>query len=613
MRKRRSSGGFSTTQQREASLLGILRDEPRVRWALGILLVFSLGVGGMLPRVWITSPAGFTPVVKVSGLDLLQARSLRHSAIRHAENGEVAEALQAWSSSIANNLGDAEGFRGILRFTAGVEHLEQRWVAPSISQAAWLLRLTQTNPPDLELACAVFQKSDLHDTVTRLLGATNRVLSPQGQAILLRSLFESGRMDEFGDLWAKHGAQLEAMPEIRVYRAAWGAAWGPAVGIQSSARELAEAAARPELATNALRLQLTVHAQRMDTRGFDETFQRLQSLRADRLADHVRYWLLLDFIGQRQQAIERARNYVTPPQTAAEAEMMLNAWSRLGLYELAVDFGRTQLPNFQGTTQLWLLLGRMLVAGQKWDDLRSVAVELRNNQRLSRSMSGYSYYLEGVAEHGAGFTSRAEAAFNGLIAQPPEEPMLTFEAATVIQRLGYAEVARKLYRGLETQMGGKLVFWQQMARAAHDTHETALLVAACARAHLMAPDNLVLANNHAAALLITRGNASEAAKLTLEVLNKAPDSSIARINHALALAQLKRYADSAGQLDKLSITSLDEQEQTFYHYARLDCAIGLGRLEEARKEIELIQLRYLFPPQLEWISQMRFLLGSKKA
>ena len=62
---------------------------------------------------------------------------------------------------------------------------------------------------------------------------------------------------------------------------------------------------------------------------------------------------------------------------------------------------------------------------------------------------------------------------------------------------------------------------------------------------------------------------------------------------------------------KLQITSLDEQEQTFYHFARLDCAVGLGRLEEARKEIELVELRYLFPPQIEWITQMRVRVAPK--
>ncbi len=612
-RKRRGSGSFASTQQRDTSLLGILRDEPKFRWALAGVAVFVLLVAGMLPKVWITSPPGFMPVVKVSGLDLLQARSLRHSAIRHAEEGQTSEALQAWSSAIANNLGDPEGFRGILRLANGVEKLEQRWIGPTLSQAGWLLRLTGTNAADLELACAVYQKNDLHDAVMRLLGATNRVLTPQGNAILARSLFESGRMEEFGNVWKKNEAQFGAFPELQVYRAAWGAAWGPAAGMQAAAKALAEATTKPDLSTNALRLQLSVQAQRMDTAAFDDTFQRLQALRADRITDHVRYWLLLDFIGRRQQAIDRARNYVTPPQTAAEAEMLLRVWARLGLHDLAVDFSRTQMVAFQNSSQLWLLLSRMLIAGQKWDDVRTVAVELRNNQRLSRFLSGYSYYLEGVAEHGAGFSSRAEAAFKSLLKDPPEDAMLAFEAATVIQRLGYAEPARQLYRGLEKEMGDKLVFWQQMARAAHDTHETALLVAACDKAHQLAPDNLVLANNHAAALLITRSNATEAVKLTLAVLNKAPESPTARINHALALAQLGRHADAASQLDKLQLTTLDEQEQTFYHVARLDCAIARGRVEEARREIELVELRYLFPPQLEWIAQMRVRLAPKKS
>lgn len=611
VRKRRSASHLGNTQERETSLLGILRTETRFRWALAGLVLFALVVGGMLPKVWITSPPGFTPVVKVSGLDFLQARSLRNAAVRHAEAGEASEAIQAWSSAIANNLGDADAFRALLRYTVGVDKLEQRWVGPSLQQAGWLLRLTRTNAADLELACAVFQKNELHDTVVRFLGGTNQVLSPQGKAILARSLFELGRMEEFGNLWDRSRAELEAYPDLQVYHAAWGAAWGPAAGMPAALKSLSDATSKADLSTNALRLQLAVQAQRMDPDGFEETFQRLQSLRADRLTDHVRHWLLLDFLGKRQQAMERARNYVTPPQSASEAEVLLRVWARLGLYDLAVDFGRTQMPNFQNAVQLWLQLSRMLMAGGKWDDLRSVAVDLRNNHRLGRILSGYSYFLEGVAEHGLGYTSRAEAAFRNLLASPPDDTMLTFEAATVVQRLGYPEPARELYRRLEKEMGDKLVFWQQMARAAHDTHETGLLVAACEKAHQLAPNNLVLANNHAAALLISRTNAAEAVKLTLSVLAKAPESPIARINHALALAQLGRFADAESQLSKLQVTSLDEQEQTFYHLVRLDCAVGQGRTDEARREIDMVELRFLFPQQNDWITQLRARLGRK--
>ncbi len=611
VRKRKGAGSFGNLQQRDTSLLGILRTEPKFRWALAGLVLLGLFIGGMLPKIWITSPEGFDPVVKVSGLDLIQARSLRHSAVRHADNGEVSEAMSAWHSAIANNMGDPDSFRGILRYGLGVDHLEQRWVLPMLQQAGWLMRLSKTNQADLELACAVYQRNELHETVARLLSDTNRVLSVQGNAILARSLFESGRMAEFGELWKKSGDQLQVNPDMQVLRAAWGAGWGPAVGMQAAAKALADATTKPDLATNALRLQLAVQAQRMDTAGVDDTFQRLQSLRADRLTDHVRYWLLLDFLGRRQQAIDRARNFVTQPQTASEAEVLLRAWSRLGQYDLAVDFGTKQMANYPNATQLWLLLSRMLVAAQKWDEVRSVAVEIRNNHRMSRILGGYTYYLEGVAEHGAGFSSRAEAAFRSLLRQPPDDPMLTFEAASEIQRLGYAEPARELYRTLEKTMGDKLVFWQQMAKAAHDTHETALLVAACEKAHQIEPNNLVLANNHAAALLITRSNATEAVKLTMAVLSKAPESSIARINHALALAQMARYDDAEAELGKLQITSLDEQEQTFYHFALLDCDAGRGRLEEARKEIELVELRYLFPPQIEWMTQMRVRLAPK--
>ncbi len=611
VRKRRSLGTLMNSQQRDTSLMGILRIEPKFRWALAGLVVFAITVASMLPKIWITSPDGFVPVVKVSGLDLLQARSLRRSAIRHAAAGETSEALQAWASAIANNLGDPQNLRGILNTVVGVDRLEQRWVGPALAQANWLLRLTNTNQSDLELACNVYQRQELHDAVVRLLGSTNRVLSPTGAGILAKSMFESGRMDLFGSHWDRYRDQLETHPDLQIYQWAWAAAWGPPVGMASGRAKLAEATQKPELAASALRLQLAVQAQRMDLAGFEETFKQLQNLRADRLTDHVRWWLLLDFLGRRQQALDRAKLYVTPPQTASEAEILLRVWARLELYDLAVDFGRTQMSNFQNASQLWLQLSRMLISAKKWDDLRSVALEIRNNHRMGRALGGYSYFLEGVAENGAGYRPRAEAAFANLVASPPEETMLTFEAASVIQRLGYPAQAKDLYYKLEKEMGDRLVFWQQMAQAAYETHQADLLIAACEKAHQLAPDNLVLANNHAAALLITRSNSTEALKLTLAVLSRAPESKIARINHALALAQIGRFGDSESELGKLTVTSLDEQETTFYHYALLDCAQGRGRLDDARRELDLIELRYLFPSQVEWVTSVRARLNRK--
>src|SRR5436853_6723305 len=80
----------------------------------GMLLLAPLLLLFILP-VWRVSPADFQPPVKISGLDLVQASSLRRTAIKQAALGKFEEAFQSWRVAVANNPADPEFIRGSLR------------------------------------------------------------------------------------------------------------------------------------------------------------------------------------------------------------------------------------------------------------------------------------------------------------------------------------------------------------------------------------------------------------------------------------------------------------------------------------------------------------------
>ena len=65
--------------------------------------------------MWRTSPDGFSPVVRVSLLDLVQSRSLQRSARQMQAEGKLDEAIMAWRQAIASNPGDVEANRGFIR------------------------------------------------------------------------------------------------------------------------------------------------------------------------------------------------------------------------------------------------------------------------------------------------------------------------------------------------------------------------------------------------------------------------------------------------------------------------------------------------------------------
>ena len=611
-RKRRSLGFLlAASRRRETSILGILREDAKFRWVFGGLLLTGFALALMLPKIWITTAKGITPVAKVSGLDLLQTRSLMRSARKQQEAGNANEALQAWTSAIANNPGSIEAVRGFIQLLASQDRVERRWSTVGIGQSLWLLKLTQTNAVDLDHVAQFYRKAELHELTIQILGQTNIVGTPTTAAALALACFETARTTEFAQLWEAHASEFAQDPELRLRHAAWAAVWGPPAELGRSLQQLTEASQESAHQVLALRLLLLVQSQRLDLGGFNATFAELAALRGDRLQDHVRHWLLLDYLGQHALAVEKARAYAIPPQTITEAEIMLAAWNRLGIRDLAVDFAQQQMPAFQGAAQLWILIGRMLASAQRWDDLRAVAVQMRNNPRVARLLGGYTFYLEGIAEHGMDHRARAEDLFRQLLADPPSETRLTYECGTSLQSLGYNEIAQALLKRLESALGGKLEFWQHMAQAAHTTRDAEQLLVACEKAYLLSSNNPVAANNYAASLLTARQKPAEAVRLTLEVVSRSPDSRIARINHALALAQNSRFTESRAALDGINPDALNAMERTYWHMGQLECAIGQSDLDRGRRHIDQIQQQFLFPSQIDWLTRQRAKLLQK--
>src|SRR5437764_521365 len=87
-------------------------------WFRLVFLAFLLGavfLALFLPKMWTVSPPGFKPVIKVSGLDLVQAWSLKRSALKAAAAGKNEDAAYAWQAAIANDAADPDLYRGSLR------------------------------------------------------------------------------------------------------------------------------------------------------------------------------------------------------------------------------------------------------------------------------------------------------------------------------------------------------------------------------------------------------------------------------------------------------------------------------------------------------------------
>src|SRR5215470_17816654 len=111
-------------EERISNWAGRLENFPLLRilllekWFRAVFLLFlTVFVGALLflPKIWVTSPKGFLPVVKVSLLDRVQAWSLKRAGRKAAAAGRYEEASYAWQTAIANNRADTEASRELLR------------------------------------------------------------------------------------------------------------------------------------------------------------------------------------------------------------------------------------------------------------------------------------------------------------------------------------------------------------------------------------------------------------------------------------------------------------------------------------------------------------------
>lgn len=583
-------------------LLHILFYDGRFRWALVACGTVFVVLGLLVPKIWITSPPGFVPAVKVSGLDLLQARSLRKLAVSAEQGGRLTEAIQTWVSAIANDPANPESVRGLIRSLARQPVPDRAWLPEGLQESDTLLRLTHTNAADLETVAEFYARYGQHGWTISRLGATNAPATVATTAALLRSLFLSGQMERLAEVWKQRETLAAASPESALYHAAWQAGWGPAFESVAGRERLEGALKDAALRPLALSLLLRLHYKTLDLRAYEQRLAELDDLHAATLRDQMEHWVLLDLAGQRAQAVALARSFVAAPQTAEEAEQLLSTWARLELFEEGAQLARRLLGDFGPVPALWVRAGQFLIEGKRWDDLRAQAIELRQTETLLPVLGEYGWFLEGVADHGLGRRDAAAAAFGQFLGQLPKDPAVTLHAAVTLGRLGYAEAAAALFKHLDTVTGNNLAFWTQAQLMAYENRQAELLLASCEKIHQIRPDDASAANL-AAALLTVRENPDEAVRLTEQVAGHSPRSLAARLNHALALVQDERPVEAEALLRTVPATGLEESARTMLSFAWFQCHRVAGRFAAARAAAALVDVRFLFPPQLKWFER----------
>ena len=601
---RAASQAIGPAKQHRRGLIGILLADKKFAIALACITAGIGTLAASLPKVWVITPDGFAPVIRVSLLDMVQARMLSRSARKLDGEGRPTEALQAWAGALGNQPAHVGNIRSFVDFLLHRDGLEHRWLSIGAQQSQWLVSLVGTNDfGAMELAGRMCLRAGMNEAAWTYLGATNRTISTPAAKALAEAAFKTGRLKEFVSAWDVHRAEMESDPVLGLYRAAWLAVAGQPSEQAPSMATLNQGATQPDLKVIAIRLRSMVEAQRLDVAAFERSFEELRSLRGDDLEDHARAWLVLEASGNHAAAVARATAYAIPPDTAERAQQLLTTWGQLRLENLAAGFARSQLSSFPNDPSTWFLTSQMLVRAQEWEEVRSVAVRMRANPFLQRIFGGYTDFLEGVAENATGRRERAKGLFAGLLERLPEAPLLGMDAANTLERTGFRDEARAVLRRLESVYGGLSQYWFSMGRLAWQERDADALLMAAEKSYKLEPANLENINNLAAALLIARTRPEEAIKLTLELTQKASYQHSIYLNHAFALIRNGRSDEARKLLDDLPLSALTDEERTFWRLAALELELAAGNIGAAAKHIPGIDSQYLYSIQKTWLAE----------
>ncbi|MGZ8937832.1 MAG: tetratricopeptide repeat protein [Limisphaerales bacterium] len=567
--------------------------------AFGAAVCLAIFIALYVPKIWRASPAHFLPVVKISGLDKTQNWALKRNARKAVAARDFKRASQSWEAAVAQNPADQSALRGFLMNSLNLEKADRHLFRSAVSQMTWLLRLSQTNTADVQLAAKVCEKFQWHEVAAFCLGNIKETLPPDAEAVYLKALFHQGRLREFESRYEKSAARL-ADKEIPLYALALRAG-GSGTSAEAAKKELERAAAAGENPQLATRLHMVACGEEGDLEAYARNLQSLALYNQNKVADHARYWILLNRRGRSAEAKQLAEAFTRAPSTATETVRLADAYFQLGMLDAAREVLKKTGAMFAQSPEVWLAYAAVLEQLADWSGMRAIALQIREEMAGRDTLWGYAYYLEGRAELAEKRLSSAERAFEKAVECAYEIPPLGLAVAREITKLKYPALSLKLYQTLARSFEDDLVFWESFFDAAYAGRDADNLLKASERCYHLNPRDVKAHNRYAAALLVNRSKAEEAIKLTVQLAANFPNSLAAKLNHCFALLLNGRTEEALALLESINVAALSANEGSDYYLALFEAYHNLQRWDDAESVRGKIATSTLFPLQRKWL------------
>ena len=511
---------------------------------------------------------GFLPEIHFSLLDWIQAEALARTARKAVVSDQPALAFNSWRMAIGNNPGKADFNREYLECLVGMDK-KRDYGKDAIQTSFWLLKLSNTNQSDLELAARTFETYSLDQLALQSINAYSGKQSVELARCHLRALFRTGQEDAFRDHWNAAPAGVSDDPIMKLYQVAFNAIQGTALQGDQARTILEQTGKDPLFHVISKQLQLKICHHHGNLKAFETIFSSLIENFGDSISDHLLYWDLLKKSGRIELARARAKEFILPPQTGFHIVEIADAYTSLDLPGLAISY----LKNFGGEygfqAQSQYFQASLLITEERWSELHRFALETRNSKNPSAPFLAFSYYLDGLSAVHRGRIQDAKIAFRQIRNYSMKGSNLGLYVGSNLWDLGYLEDAYAALSPERQRYANNVTYWQLMLELSKSNQTASQMLVAAENLFRLAPDHLPHQINYASLLISQRTQIERALGLTFDALIKAPDSLPAQVNYAQALAITGRPDKAAQILNSIDSNHFDTTQWQGFAFAWL--------------------------------------------
>lgn len=590
---------FSTWVQRHGLFRILLADRYFTAFAtFCVFVAFSTLL--MMFKLWKVTPNHVNKEVRISGLDFLQARSLRSTARVEELKGNFTQAAVAWELARANNPGNLDSSRGLLRLCQRQSGIYSH--PRLLAEAHSLLHYSRTNIADLELVSESFLHSELYQELVHLLAPIPQLLNHTLRSYLLRCRFHMGQMNEFEKLWTMLGESSSFNETANLYSLAFQAGWKQEPARGESWKSLQARALHPsQIQVLANRVLALVAFQRTDSHWGETAWNFLRAHSQASFKEALLLLKVLQLEGNKSKLVEILDKGALVPSNAREVLESIKFCSETGNSkheELAIEWGNKHVPL---DPELGILKSHRLISQKRWEELSRLGVEYRAGNRGQFPFLAFGLYLEARAMHGLGRDEQAAKIAEELSKSNSDPSRFAIEIATGLTSMGYPRHGLNLLLRAEPSWIKSLQYWTSLAVVASSARDESTLLRAAQRCYELNPNVLSSINNLAGAMLIHRTNASESLAFTARLFLEHPNHLAAKINHITALLINHRPHEAASLMASVNLDKLTRQECDQLRLAKFDLHLQNESISSAIKISTEIDRQNLFPTQRQWL------------